>query len=198
MIYRTRRVAGALNGGAVLIARGGRSHSTAPSFTINGTAVEALFARKSAKIPPFPSKNGIRSPLAPRSLPLKSPLAISILRKIFVIPFYFLSTFFALFQQCVGHSSSMPEQLERHLKGRHFSLRSTTRDELCPYALLGSHLLARTDFFAMTFYNKGGGLGRRLTSCPAGRGPAAAVARDIRVACSRSGWRRGGRTWRGC
>ena len=63
----------ALNGGAVLIARGARSHSTALPCTINGTAVERVFARKTAKTPPFFIKIGILSPLAPRPLPLFTP-----------------------------------------------------------------------------------------------------------------------------
>ena len=73
LIYGTTRVADALNSGAVLIARGRRSHSTACLFSINGTAVERVFARKIAKTPPFPSKNTTLLPLAPRPLPLLLP-----------------------------------------------------------------------------------------------------------------------------
>ena len=70
-------MADALNGGAVLIARGRRSHSTACSYTINGTAVEAIFDRKSADPPLFSIKIGILLP--PRPLPLASQIAAGVL-----------------------------------------------------------------------------------------------------------------------
>ena len=94
LIYRENRVGDALNGGAVLIARPPRTNSTAVSLTMNGTAVERIFTPKSVKNPPFSFKNTILLPLAPCPLPLKSPLAASISRILFVIVFYFLSCFF--------------------------------------------------------------------------------------------------------
>ena len=61
---------------------------------MNGTAVERIFVRKSAKTPPFSAKIAILLPLAPRSLSLSRGRWLSISRKIFVIGFYFFAHFF--------------------------------------------------------------------------------------------------------